>query len=87
MKGDIIKNRSFERKDSEGRNVTVTFVKKGNTLFWVRVCTIIDEKHKIRADYYYEDEEFDKIVNRELGHPNIPDNVRKWVLEKGKQKK
>lgn len=82
MKGEIT-NRSFERRDSNGRKVIVTFVKKSGTLFWVRVCTFFDENLKLRSDYYKEDAElFEKIVERELGHPDIPDIVREWVLEK-----
>ena len=81
---DEITNRSYERKDSNGRKVTVTFVKKSGTLFWVRVCTFFDENLKLRSDYYKEDELFKKIVEREVGHPDIPSSVREWVLEKVK---
>ena len=77
-----ITNCSYERKDSYGRKVKVTFVKTNGILFWVRVCTFFDQNLKLRSDYYKEDELFNEIVEREIGHPDAPIIVRAWVLEK-----
>lgn len=87
MKNEIT-NCSFERKDTEGRKVIVTFVKKNGVLFWIRVCTFFDEALKLRSDYYKEDEIFKEIFKREMSSSDIPVSVREWVLtNRGRGKK
>ena len=72
---------SYKRMDEKKRRVVVTLGKEKGELFWIRICTYLNDDLKYREDYYKNKDPklFEQILEKEIESPNDSDVIKKWI--------
>ena len=72
---------SYKRMDEKKRRVVVTLGKEKGELFWIRICTYLNDDLKYREDYYKNKDPklFEQILEKEIESQNASDVIKKWI--------
>ena len=72
---------SYKRMDEKKRRVVVTLGKEKGELFWIRICTYLNDDLKYREDYYKNKDPklFEQILEKEIESSNASDVIKKWI--------